>query len=172
MATGVLISEQDYLRTVYDPDVEFVEGTLEERYMGEQDHSSWQEALILWFGNHRTVWQLRARPELRVNVAPGRYRVPDITLVRNDEVRDQILDRPPIAVFEILSPDDRLIRVFEKLQEYERMGIPNIIIVEPMGMRLHRKYVKGSMIPCKEDILAIEGTDAFVDWKTVEAMLV
>jgi Uma2 family endonuclease len=171
MTTGILISEQEYLHTVYEPDVEFVNGRIEERCMGEQDHSAWQEALILWFGSHRKEWQLRARPELRVNVTPEHYQVPDITLVRNDELQDQILTRPPIAVFEILSPEDRVSRLFEKLEQYERMGIPNIIIVEPAGERLHRKYVKGKMIPCFDGILRLDGTEAFVDWNEIEALL-
>ena len=169
--TGILVSEQEYLHTIYEPDVEFVNGVIEERYMGEQEHSAWQEALILWFGGHRKEWQLRARPELRVNVAPGRFRVPDITLVGAGQLQDRILNRPPVAVFEILSPEDRVSRIFEKLEEYERMGIPNIIIVEPSGGRLHRRYVNGQMIPCFEGILHLDATEAFIDWKEIEALL-
>jgi hypothetical protein len=97
---GVLVSELECLHTVYEPDVDFVVGMIEELYIGEQEHSAWQETLILWFGKHRKEWQLRARPE---HVAPRRFRVPDITLVRNEELQDQILTQPPIAVFEILS---------------------------------------------------------------------
>jgi len=171
MATGVLASEQEYLRTVYEPDAEFADGRIEERFMGEQDHAAWQEALILWFGGHRKEWQLRARPELRINVTPEHYQVPDITLVRNEELQDQILTRPPIAVFEILSPEDRVSRLFEKLELYEQMGIPNIIVVEPTGARLHRKYVNGNMVPCFDGILRLDGTEAFVDWKEIEALL-
>lgn len=171
MTTGVLISEQEYLHTVYEPDVEFTNGRIEKRCMGEQDHSAWQEALILWFGSHRKEWQLRARPELRVNVTAEHYQVPDITLVRNAELQDQILTLPPLAVFEILSPEDRVSRLFEKLEQYDIMGIPNIIIVEPTGARLHRKYVNGKMIPSNEGILHLDGTEAFVDWKEIEMLL-
>jgi Uma2 family endonuclease len=167
----VLVSELEYLHTVYEPDVEFVDGIIEERYMGEQEHSAWQEALILWFGNHRKEWRLRARPELGVNVAPRRFRVPDITLVRNEQLQNQIPTQPPIAGFEILSPEDRAARLFEKLEQYARMGIPSIIIAEPYGARLHRKQVNGKLIPCFDGILRLEGTEAFVDWKEIEALL-
>jgi hypothetical protein len=51
------------------------------------------------------------------------------------------------------------------------MGIPNIIIVEPTGVRLHRKYVNGKLIPCNEGILRLDGTEAFVDGKDIEALL-
>lgn len=171
MTTGVLVSEQDYLHTVYEPDVEFANGRIEERCIGEQEHAAWQEALILWFGDHRKEWQLRARPELRINVSSEHYLVPDITLVSNEQLKDQILSTPPIAVFEILSPEDRVSRLFEKLEAYERMGIPNIIVVEPTGARLHRRYVNGKMVPCDEGTLSLVGTEAFVDWKKIEALL-
>ncbi len=36
---------------------------------------------------------------------------------------EQIITRPPIAVFEILSPEDTLNRMLTKLADYERMGI-------------------------------------------------
>jgi hypothetical protein len=51
------------------------------------------------------------------------------------------------------------------------MGIPNAIIVEPYGARLHRKYVNGKMIPCFDGMLRLEGNEAFVDWKEIEALL-
>ncbi len=41
-----------YLRSSYEPDAEYVDGAIEERPMGEYDHSSWQEAIILWFRQH------------------------------------------------------------------------------------------------------------------------
>jgi Uma2 family endonuclease len=144
---------------------------IEGRVHGRARHSAWQEALILWFGNHRKEWQLWARPELRVNVAPRRFRVPDITHVRNEQLQNQILTQPPIAVFEILSPEDLAARLFEKLEQCARMGIPNIIIVEPYGARLHRQHVNGKIIPCFDGILRLEGTEAFVDWKEIEALL-
>jgi Uma2 family endonuclease len=97
--------------------------------------------------------------------------VPDITLVRNEQLQNQIFTQPPIAVFEILSPEDLAVRLFEKLEQYARMRIPNITIVEPYGARLHRKHVNGKIIPCFDGNLRLEGTEAFVDWKEIEALL-
>ncbi len=37
-----LISVEEYLRTSYEPDAEYVDGVLEERPMGEGKHSAWQ----------------------------------------------------------------------------------------------------------------------------------
>jgi hypothetical protein len=41
-----------YLKSSYEPDAEYVDGVIEERPMGENDHSAWQHALDGWFGQH------------------------------------------------------------------------------------------------------------------------
>jgi hypothetical protein len=38
-ATGTMVSLDEYLSTVYDPDCEYVDGELIERNMGEIDHA-------------------------------------------------------------------------------------------------------------------------------------
>jgi Uma2 family endonuclease len=42
--------------------------------------------------------------------------VPDICLISLDEPVEQILTRPPIACIEILSPEDTLRRMQERIQ--------------------------------------------------------
>ncbi|HEV2463613.1 MAG TPA: Uma2 family endonuclease, partial [Acidobacteriaceae bacterium] len=64
-----------YLHSSYEPDAEYVDGEIEKRPMGEYDHAAWQEAIVLWFRQHGKEWGIRVKPELRVRVAPSRYRV-------------------------------------------------------------------------------------------------
>ncbi|HLH34324.1 MAG TPA: hypothetical protein VKX41_06600 [Alloacidobacterium sp.] len=45
-----------YLRSSYEPDAEYVDGEIEERPVGEYDHSSWQEAILKWFWQHEKEW--------------------------------------------------------------------------------------------------------------------
>jgi len=42
METAALISIDEYLRTSYDPDCDYVDGRVEERDLGEYDHSVFQ----------------------------------------------------------------------------------------------------------------------------------
>ena len=42
-----LVSVEEYLHTSYSPDVDYVDGLLEERNVGEIDHSWVQKALLL-----------------------------------------------------------------------------------------------------------------------------
>jgi hypothetical protein len=45
MSTTVHLPLEVYLRSSYEPDAEYVDGEIEERPMGEDDHSAWQLAI-------------------------------------------------------------------------------------------------------------------------------
>jgi hypothetical protein len=45
MSTTTRIPVEVYLRSSYEPDAEYVDGEIEERPMGENDHSAWQDAI-------------------------------------------------------------------------------------------------------------------------------
>ena len=120
-----------YLKSEYEPDAEYVDGEIEERSMGEYDHSSWQQAICYWFQQQAKDWDLRVRPELSIQVSPTRFRVPDVTVLDRERPVEQIITHPPIAVFEVLSPEDTVRRLMRKLNDYHAMGIPEIWVVDP-----------------------------------------
>ena len=130
-ATTTHIPIEVYLRSDYEPDAEYVDGEIEERTRGIYDHSSWQEAIQKWFWMHEREWNTRAKAELRVHVAPTRFRVPDVTILDRSRPIEQIITHPPIAVFEVLSPEDTMTRVIRKLDDYGAMGIPHIWVINP-----------------------------------------
>jgi Uma2 family endonuclease len=170
MSTAVLISREEYLHTTYEPDADYVDGVIEERCMGEYDHSSWQDALLAWFRDHSREWNVRARPELRVQVSATRFRVPDVTVMSREQPIEQILTVPPLAVFEILSPEDKITRVLTKLADYEKMGVRTILVIDPATRQFHR-YEQGSLELLRDDSVAISGSAARVEWSGVEALL-
>lgn len=45
-----------------------------------------------------------------------------------------MLATPPLIVIEILSPEDRVSRYKERLEDYRRMGVPNIWVIDPMTL--------------------------------------
>jgi len=138
MATTTHVPVEVYLRSSYEPDAEYVDGKIEERPMGEFDHASWQLAIQDWFLRHKKEWGIRVRPELRVKVATTRYRVPDVTVLDSSLPIEQIITHPPLAVFEILSPEDRLQRLKRKLEDYRNMGIPEIWVIDPQDSTFYR----------------------------------
>lgn len=167
-AATSLITVEEYLKTTADPDCEYVAGILEERPVGERDHAAWQEALLGWFRDHKHDWNIFVYPELRVQVASDRFRVPDVTLLSRNAPREQIITHPPLAVFEILSPEDSMTRMLEKLADYERMGIGAIWVIEP-AKPSYFQYSEGKLIPAST--FQLPGTGFAVSLAEVEKLI-
>ena len=127
----ILVPLSEYLHEVYHPDREYVDGALLERNMGEKEHSAWQLALGRLLSRFRASAQVRVFPELRLQVAPERFRVPDMMVIDRDAPNEQIITRAPLLCIEILSPEDRFGRVNERLADYARMGVRAVWVVDP-----------------------------------------
>jgi Uma2 family endonuclease len=158
-----------YLNSSYEPDAEYVDGVIEERQMGEYDHSSWQHAIELWFAQHAQEWGIRVRPELRVQVSAGNFRVPDVTILDRNRPVEQIITHPPIAVVEILSPEDTVTRMMTKLREYEQMGIPAILVLDPNGPNY--RYLSGRLEPLPAEPFDLPGSACHFDLAAIEKLL-
>ena len=68
--------------------------------------------------------------------ANGALRV-DVPLAVGDRTDTLVPDSPPLVAIEVLSPDDRLSAVREKLQEYRAWGVPHVWLVDPHSRRLY-----------------------------------
>jgi Uma2 family endonuclease len=97
----------EYLVSSYRPDREYIDGVIEERHLGEYDHARLQSALLVWFRTREREWNIRAVVELRVQVSPTRFRVPDVTVLDRARPVEQIPTRPPLLVMEVLSTQAR-----------------------------------------------------------------
>jgi Uma2 family endonuclease len=137
--------------------------------MGENEHSAWQHALDVWFGQHEKEWGIRVRPELRVQVANHRFRVPDLALLDRSLPTERFATHPPIAVFEILSPEDSLNRMMTKLADYERMGIQTILVLDPNGR--HFRYRLGGLESLPPSPFDLPGSACRFDLGEIEKLL-
>ena len=133
MATTALISAADYLRTSYEPDAEFVDGRIEERSVGEREHSDLQRQLLLLLSQPSFQTFFLCNPELRVQVSSQRFRVPDLCLLRRDAPYEKIVSTPPLLCIEILSPEDAMSRTLEKAREFIAMGVAEVWIFNPQS---------------------------------------
>lgn len=167
-AVTSLITVDEYLKTTADPDCEYVAGRIEERPAPLLDHSNWQCALLQFFGDARFNLAIRALPSLRTEVAPDRFRVPDVTILSRTAPREQIVTHPPLAVFEILSPEDSMTRMLEKLADYERMGIGAIWVIEPKKNSYYQ-YSEGKLVP--ESVFVLSGTSCSVAMSEIEKLI-
>ena len=120
------IPVKEYLSSVYEPDMDFVEGELEDRNVGEKDHSKVQLRVVRLLENGKWFVAIGAR----VRISPTRYRVPDICVYER-EPEEQVLHSPPWIVVEILSREDRMSLMQRKMEDYYTAGCPHIWILDP-----------------------------------------
>lgn len=137
MASSTLVSIQEYLGTVYRPDRDFVDGELQERNLGELEHSLLQTATVTWFWLRKEEWKVLPLVEQRVQVAATRFRVPDVTILRADQPREQIITTPPLLLIEILSKDDTLRSMRERVDDYLDFGVQHVWILDPATRRAY-----------------------------------
>lgn len=135
MKTVALVPVEDYLRTTYRPDCDYVDGEVLERNLGERDHSEVQRELIFFFRSRKQAWSVFVFPEQRVQVSPKRFRVPDICVYVGEKPQDQIFQTPPFICIEILSPEDRWERTQQTIDDYLRFGVPYVWVVSPRERR-------------------------------------
>jgi Uma2 family endonuclease len=128
MPTAALISEEEYLRASYSPDMEYVDGELVEIHVGDPLHSAVQSNIIYALRSKYPF--AKVLPELRSRTRRARYRLPDVAVALK-KPEGRFLDEAPIVAIEILSEDDRMTRVIEKLKEYTEWGVPNIWVFDP-----------------------------------------
>jgi Uma2 family endonuclease len=153
MSVETLISVEEYLSTSYDPDVEYVDGVLVERNVGALLHGLVQSNLI--FALRRKYPRVFVIPELRSQTRATRYRLPDVCVLLALPKTEYLLEAAFLAI-EILSEGDRMTRVIEKLEEYDRKGVPNIWLFDPR-LRKMSVYSSGALNEVQGDLIATTG---------------
>ncbi len=158
MGAATLVSIEDYLSTSYSPDREYIDGRIVERNLGEKTHSTIQGNLIHYLMTRRKEWGIRVYPEQRVQVSPTRFRIPDVTVVKASQFQGEIFKNPPHLCIEVLSKDDTLDYMQEKIDDYLRFGVPYIWIINP---RLRKGYVatKAGMVEAESGALTTSDPD-------------
>ena len=132
MSTKVLMDVEEYLRTSFEgSDCEYLDGEIVERNMGEIPHSDLQGNLYRLLWRFRSTLGIRVLTEIRAQIHRRRFRVADIAVWRNDKIGTGIPTVPPFLVVEILSPEDRMVRMVAKIQEYLSIGVEWVWVIDP-----------------------------------------
>jgi Uma2 family endonuclease len=163
-AAHLPVSVSEYLHTSYHPDCDYVDGVIEERNLGELDHAEVQRALILWLSQHEREWGIRTVPEMRVQTSPTRFRIADICIVSVAAPREQIIQTAPVAIIEVMSPEDRVPRYSVTLDDYRKMGVRNIWVIDPASRKgfdcsagdwIETSFVVAPETPIRIDLAAL-----------------
>ncbi len=155
--TEELWTVREYLRTSWSPDREFVDGRIEERNLGEKEHSIIQRYLTFLFDLKRVEWGVKVFPELRTQTRATRFRVPDVLVVRAGEKFERYVTEPPLIAIEILSPEDTLRAMQAKAAEYRLFGIEHIWIIDPEP-RIAYRYADAALEEVRTGELSVPGT--------------
>jgi Uma2 family endonuclease len=134
---STLVSLDEYLKSAYEPDKEFVDGVLLERHVGTQRHGMLQALLAMFFGQYRKSHKIRVFTETRllVDVASGRHRIPDVMVLEVPYTAGKVVVDVPAIVVEIKSPDDTFDDLVDRCFDYEKLSVGNIIVMDPDNLR-------------------------------------
>ena len=133
------VSVEEYLSTSYpDLDREYRDGQVVERSLPDYFHSRTQMLLGVFFEALRKRYSFLACPELRLKVRTGLYLIPDVCVFQGPPhpIGARVPDEPPFIAVEILSHDDRINEVEEKLATFKAWGVKHVWLVNPYTQRL------------------------------------
>jgi Uma2 family endonuclease len=104
----------------------------------------------------------------RIRVAARSVRIPDICVMAGPEPDEQVFTTPPHICIEILSPEDRLSRMQERLDDYRAFGVPHIWLIDPVD-RVAWTMKEGGLFPVTDLILRAGSPDVVLSLPEVFA---
>ena len=169
MSAAASVSLAEYLATSYRPDCDYLEGIVEERNLGEFDHSRLQYLIALALGAHEQVLEAYVLPEQRVQVRANRFRIPDICLIRRQD-RAPVIRNAPLLCVEILSPEDTQRKTKDRIDDYLLMGVPVVWLVDPK-MRQGFVYTNAGVEMATAGVVRADALNLAIDLAPLFAQL-
>jgi Uma2 family endonuclease len=157
-STPIFVPLEEYLSTTYRPDRDWINGETRERNMGEQPHAAVQAFFSYFFRLNASKWNIRVLPEQRVQTSAKHYRIADVCVVRRETPMEPIVRTPPLLCVEILSRDDRMSEIQERVEDYLAMGVQAVWVVDPRRRRAYEAIPSGALQPVPTE-LTIAGAE-------------
>jgi Uma2 family endonuclease len=158
MATGILLSVEEYLHTAYELDCEYQDGELIQRNVGESPHSWLQGLLCAYIWRHNKKWGVIPYPEQRVQIRAGKYMIPDIYVHLGPKPTARVFTEPPLIWIEILSSEDKPVRVARKVKEVVEFGARYVWVIDPETLESY-VMAKNAQLELRDGIFRIEEMD-------------
>jgi Uma2 family endonuclease len=160
------LSVEDYLKASFEADCEFLDGEIVERNMGELPHALLQGKLLVLLNELGSGSGLQVVPEIQLQISPTRYRVADIAAWRAGSIGTRIPLVSPFLVVEILSPEDRMVRMQPKIQEYLGIGVDHVWLIDAFE-RKALTYSKEDPVGRLTDVLKTESPQLEISLDTL-----
>jgi Uma2 family endonuclease len=87
--------------------------------------------LAAFFFRKRKLWNVNVYTEQRFKLRERKYKLPDVCVVQGTRPSQAVLEEPPLLVIEILSPEDKPIRVENTIEDWLEFGVPYVWVIDP-----------------------------------------
>jgi Uma2 family endonuclease len=164
-ATAVPLSE--YLNIGYRPDCDYLEGELQERNVGQWEHSRLQGLMSAYLSNREKQFGITIAIAPRVQVKAKRFRVPDVTVLVGPRPAGGIITEPPFLCIEILSPRDRVVEMRTRVDDYLEFGVRYVWVIDPQT-RLATVYTADGVQEIKNGVLSTKNPNIRVSLSELE----
>jgi Uma2 family endonuclease len=135
MATAAFIPISEYLTARYEGDCDYIDGDVRKRNVGVGLHPYLMSALMGFFYRKIKEWNVLALPSVRVMTSATRILVPDLTVIAREDFGDGIVLKTPLIVIEVLSPLDTFTALAWRIEEFKRMGVEHIWLIDPLSRK-------------------------------------
>jgi Uma2 family endonuclease len=173
VATQIQYTPEDLLAMPDGNSYELVGGQLVERKMGME--SSWVGTRLLsrlgrFCEEHGLGWAFQSDNGYQCFPhEPGLVRKPDVSFIRLGRLPGGVVPKgwakiPPDLVVEVVSPNETAYELDDKLEDYERVGVPLIWVINPKSRtaRIYRNDGTLSYLHEDEDLLGEDVIPGFL----------
>src|SRR5260370_21753384 len=158
MVPTTLVSVEEYLSTDYSPDCDYVDGVLEDRNVGQKKHAKVQTRIVVFLSQVLQALGALVLVEQRLRVSATRFRIPDVCVLLNENLEEEVITTPPFLCVEVVSPDDRASRLQDKISDYLRMGVSYVWVVDPY-LRTAWTHTSEGSFEAKDGLLRTKNPD-------------
>ena len=126
-----MITIQEYLRTGFRPDLEYIDGELLARPAGGFRHGETLAVLGAWFGKYSLDWSIKVAAGVRTRTSATRVLLPDLVVVSREERATGELETPPLIAVDVVSPTDTYADLKARAEDLTHMGVRNVWLIDP-----------------------------------------
>lgn len=166
MGKSPAVSVAEYLATSYeDGDREYVDGEVLKRQLGELDHGNAQGNVYFYLRTNyeNLIW---AGLEIRVQVKPSRFRVPEVTVMLGRKPTGAVIVQPPFIAIEVLSREDRAVDLQAKIQDYLEFGVMYVWVLNPIKCTA-ATYTSNGVVSHRDGVLRTENPEIVVPLSSI-----
>jgi hypothetical protein len=122
-----------YLRRVYRPDCDYIDGKVRERNAGYWPHSEMIAIIGSKLHEFAKATDTVALLSVRIQLSDDCVLVPDICLARRTRPREDVIVTPPLLCVEVVAEADTFLAMQERVDRLLLIGVDNVWLIDERG---------------------------------------